>query len=228
VLMLELTREIHDLIEVEARTALDSGWAELRMEEGEIGPMLHLEPVKLASAPLEVFFDSNELVVCSPGRKGMACEFFSQEQDEIKERVRALAAAVVAGNYVERQRSASSEMVAEWPGRRARRRRSARRSSPPVTVAAAGPPSPTSRTERRRRCRGGIDSPRTYRSVVKGSPVQVRRGPATVTGWRSSRAPRAPATGAAPRPREGASSLIPEARRPVPGQCQFNPRGKGG
>lgn len=114
--MLELTREIHDLIEVEAREALTSGWAELRMEDGEIGPMLHLEPAKLASAPLEIFFDSEELVVCSPGRKGMACEFFSEDREEIKERVRALAAAVVTGNYVERQSNASSELVAEWPG----------------------------------------------------------------------------------------------------------------
>jgi hypothetical protein len=114
--MLELVGEIQELMEVEARQALDSGWAEVRLEEGEIGPSLHLEPVKLASAPLDVYFDSEELVVCSPGRKDMSCEFFSQDTGEIKERVRALAAAVVAGNYVERLRTGTSELVAEWPG----------------------------------------------------------------------------------------------------------------
>ncbi|HEU5064073.1 MAG TPA: hypothetical protein VFT79_13120 [Solirubrobacterales bacterium] len=114
--MLELPRKIHDLIEGEARAALTSGWAELRIEEGEIGPSLHLEPAKLASAPLEIFFDSDQLVICSPGRKGMSCEFFSEDPDEITERVRALAVAVVTGTYVERQRSTSSEIVAEWPG----------------------------------------------------------------------------------------------------------------
>jgi hypothetical protein len=114
--MLQLAHEIYDLVEVEAREALDSGWAELRLEEGEVGPSLHLEPMKLASAPLEVYFDSDELVVCSPGRKGMGCEFFSQDTEETKERVRALAAALVAGSYVERVRTGTSELRAEWPG----------------------------------------------------------------------------------------------------------------
>jgi hypothetical protein len=114
--MLELAREIQELIEAEAAEALASGWAELRVEEGEIGLSLHLEPAKLASAPLEIYFDSAELVVCSPGRKGMSCEFFSQDPDEIKRQVRALAAAVVAGTYSERTRPGTIELLAEWPG----------------------------------------------------------------------------------------------------------------
>ena len=118
--MLELVGEIQELMEVEARQALDSGWAEVRLEEGEIGPSLHLEPVKLASAPLDVYFDSEELVVCSPGRKDMSCEFFSQDTGEIKERVRVLVAAVVAGNYVERMRTGTSGSSSRTPvpGRR--------------------------------------------------------------------------------------------------------------
>lgn len=114
--MLELAREIQEMIEAEARDALASGWAELRVEEGDIGLSLHLEPAKLASAPLEVYFDSEELVVCSPGRKGMNCEFFSQDPDEIREKVRTLAAAVVAGTYTERTRPGTIELLAEWPG----------------------------------------------------------------------------------------------------------------
>lgn len=114
--MLQLAHEIHDLIAAEVQQVLDSGWAELRLVEGDVGPSLHLEPMKLAAAPLEVYFDSEELVVCSPGRKGMSCEFFSQDQAEIKARVLALAAAVVAGEYVERMRMGTSELAAEWPG----------------------------------------------------------------------------------------------------------------
>jgi hypothetical protein len=114
--MLQIAQEIHDLVAVEARQALDSGWAELRLEEGDVGPSLHLEPMKLAAAPLEIYFDSAELVVCSPGRKGMSCEFFSQDPDEIKEKARTLAAALVAGTYVERLRAGTSELAAEWPG----------------------------------------------------------------------------------------------------------------
>jgi hypothetical protein len=95
--MLPIAHEIHDLVEVEARRALDSGWAELRLEEGEVGQSLHLEPIKLASAPLEVYFDSEELVVCSPGRRGMGCEFFSPDVEEIKGKVRSLAAGLVGG-----------------------------------------------------------------------------------------------------------------------------------
>jgi len=114
--MLGLARKVHDLIAVEAREALESGWAELSLEEGDVGPALRLEPMKLACAPLEIYFDSAQLVLCSPGRKGMGCEFFSQDQGEIREKVRALAAALVAGSYVERLRDATSELVAEWPG----------------------------------------------------------------------------------------------------------------
>jgi hypothetical protein len=114
--MLGLAREVHDLIAVEAREALESGWADLSLEEGEVGPALRLEPMRLACAPLEIYFDSAQLVLCSPGRKGMGCEFFSPDQGEIKAQVRALAAALVAGSYVERLRDATSELVAEWPG----------------------------------------------------------------------------------------------------------------
>lgn len=114
--MLLLAQEIQDLIAVDARRALDSGWAELRLVEGDVGLSLHLEPMKLAAAPLEIYFDSVELVVCSPGRKGMGCEFFSQDPEEIKAKVLALAAAVVAGEYVERMRMGTSELAAEWPG----------------------------------------------------------------------------------------------------------------
>ena len=114
--MLELAREIQEMIQGEAQEAISSGWADLTIDEGEIGPSVHLEPVKLASAPLEIYFDSNELVICSPGRKGMSCEFFSDDEEKIKAQVRALAAAVVAGSYVERLRDGTSELHAEWPG----------------------------------------------------------------------------------------------------------------
>lgn len=114
--MLELAYEIQELIEAEARDALTSGWAELTVAEGDIGPSIHLEPMKLACAPLEIFFDSSQLVICSPGRKGLSCEFFSEEERQIKERVQALVAAVVSGQYVERVRKGSSELVANWPG----------------------------------------------------------------------------------------------------------------
>jgi hypothetical protein len=114
--MLELAREIQEMIEVEAHSALTSGWADLTVIENEVGTSLHLEPVKLSSAPLEIYFDSSELVVCTPGRKGLSCEFFSDNPDEIKERVQALVAAVVAGSYKERLRRGSSELMADWPG----------------------------------------------------------------------------------------------------------------
>jgi hypothetical protein len=114
--MLELVREIQEMIQREAREAISSGWADLTIDEGEIGPSIHLEPVKLASAPLEIYFDSSELVICSPGRKGMSCEFFSDSEEKIKTQVRVLAAAVVAGSYVEQLRDGTSELHAEWPG----------------------------------------------------------------------------------------------------------------
>jgi hypothetical protein len=114
--MLELAREIQEMIEVEAEAALTSGWADLTVVENDVGTSLHLEPVKLSSAPLEIYFDSVELVVCSPGRKGLSCEFFSDDPGEIKARVGALVAAVVAGTYKERLRRGSSELLADWPG----------------------------------------------------------------------------------------------------------------
>ncbi|HKO38183.1 MAG TPA: hypothetical protein VJU14_07435 [Solirubrobacterales bacterium] len=114
--MLELAREIQELMEEEARSALEAGWAELTIAEVDIGPSLHLEPVRLECAPLEVYFDSAQLVICSPGRKGMSCEFFSEVPGGVKDRVLALSAAVVAGEYEERMRKGSSELVASWPG----------------------------------------------------------------------------------------------------------------
>jgi hypothetical protein len=115
--MLQLAHEIQELMEAEARDALASGWAEMRIEENDVGPSLHLEPVKLECAPLEVYFDSSQLVICSPGRKGMSCEFFSEhDPEEIKTRVHALVAAIVGGKYVERYRQGTSELRAEWPG----------------------------------------------------------------------------------------------------------------
>jgi hypothetical protein len=114
--MLELAREIQGLMEEEARSALQAGWAELTVAEVDIGPSLHLEPVRLECAPLEIYFDSAQLVICSPGRKGMSCEFFSEEPGGVKDDVQALAAAVVTGKYEERMRQGSSELVANWPG----------------------------------------------------------------------------------------------------------------
>jgi hypothetical protein len=111
-----LAAEIREILEAEAQDALAAGWAEVREEEAEIGLTLYLEPMKLAAAPLEVYFDSDELLVCSPGRKDMVCEFFSEDPEEIKRQVRALAAAVVAGAYAERVQEGTTEIVAEWPG----------------------------------------------------------------------------------------------------------------
>lgn len=114
--MSELAAEIKEILEAEARDALAAGWAEVREDEAEIGLTLHLEPMKLAAAPLEVYFDSDLLLVCSPGRKDMVCEFFSEDPQEIKRQVRALAAAVVSGSYSERMQEGTTEIVAEWPG----------------------------------------------------------------------------------------------------------------
>lgn len=114
--MTSLAVEIKEILEVEAREALDAGWAEVREEEAEIGLTLFLEPMKLAAAPLEVYFDSDQLLVCSPGRKDMICEFFSEDPEEIKRQVRALTCAVVAGSYAERVQEGTTEIVAEWPG----------------------------------------------------------------------------------------------------------------
>jgi hypothetical protein len=112
----ELSTEIQGILEEEARKALAAGWAEVRVEEAEIGLTLYLEPIKLTAAPLEVYFDSDQLLVCSPGRNDMICEFFSEDCEEIKPQVRALAQAVVSGSYCERLREGTTEMVAEWPG----------------------------------------------------------------------------------------------------------------
>jgi hypothetical protein len=114
--MTSLPVEIKEILETEARDALAAGWAEVREEEATVGLTLHLEPMKIAAAPLEVYFDSDQLLVCSPGRKEMVCEFFSEDPEEIKRQVRALTAAVVAGNYSERVQEGTTEIVAEWPG----------------------------------------------------------------------------------------------------------------
>jgi hypothetical protein len=114
--MTSLAVEITEILEAEAREALAAGWAEVREEEAEIGLTLFLEPMKLAAAPLEVYFDSDQLLVCSPGRNDMVCELFSEDPEEIKRQVRALTRAVVDGSYAERVQEGTTEIVAEWPG----------------------------------------------------------------------------------------------------------------
>jgi hypothetical protein len=111
-----LAVEIREILEAEAQEALAAGWAEVREVEAEIGLTLYLEPMKIAAAPLEVYFDSDQLLVCSPGRKDMVCEFFSEDPEEIKRQVRSLARAVVDGAYAERVQEATTEIVAAWPG----------------------------------------------------------------------------------------------------------------
>lgn len=115
--MTSLAVEIREILEAEAREALDAGWAEVREVEAEmIGLTLHLEPLKPEAAPLEVYFDSDELLVCAPGRKDMTCDFYAEDPEEMKRQVRALCAAVVAGTYAERVQEGTTEIVAEWPG----------------------------------------------------------------------------------------------------------------
>lgn len=114
--MPDLELEIQEILEEEARDALAAGWAEVRVVESEIGLTLHLEPMKLQAAPLEIRFDSDELLICSPGRNDMVCEFFSEEPEELKVQVRALAVAIVGGRYFERKRQGSPNIEAEWPG----------------------------------------------------------------------------------------------------------------
>jgi len=114
--MTSLADEIKEILAAEAAEALAAGWAEVREEQAEIGLTLFLEPIKLATAPLEVYFDSDQLLVCSPGRHDMVCEFFSEEPEEIKRQVRALTRAVVEGSYSERLQEGTTEIVAEWPG----------------------------------------------------------------------------------------------------------------
>lgn len=114
--MTSLAAEIREILEAEAQEALAAGWAEVREEEAAIGLTLYLEPMKFAAAPLEVYFDSDELLVCSPGRKDMICEFFSEDEEEIKRQVQALTAAVVSGGYAERVQEGTTEIIAEWLG----------------------------------------------------------------------------------------------------------------
>jgi len=114
--MQELEHEIQEILEEEARDALAAGWAEMQLLEAEVGLTLHLEPMKLAAAPLEIYFDSDQLLVCSPGRNEMVCEFFSEDPDEIKRQVQALVAAVVNGSYAEQLKDGTTEIAAEWPG----------------------------------------------------------------------------------------------------------------
>lgn len=114
--MLRLVREVQEILEEEARAAIDAGWAELRIEEGDLGPSLHLEPIKFEAAPLEIYFDSEELLMCSPGRHGIVTEFFAEDPGEITKRVRALVVALVSGGYTERVSGGGGETVAEWPG----------------------------------------------------------------------------------------------------------------
>lgn len=113
--MSDLVSEIQDLLEAEAQDSLASGWAEVRLSEPVIGPTLHLEPMKIRAAPLEVHFDSDQLLVCYPGRNSMVVEFFSEDPEEIKPQVRALAAAVVGGRYCERKQEGTTEVEARWP-----------------------------------------------------------------------------------------------------------------
>jgi hypothetical protein len=114
--MPELERQIQEILQEEARDALKAGWAELRVVEDPIGLTLHLEPMKLEAAPLEIHFDSDELLVCAPGRNDMVCDFFSEDPEELKVQVRALAVAVVSGAYCERLREGTPNVEAEWPG----------------------------------------------------------------------------------------------------------------
>lgn len=114
--MSELTSRIQSLLEEEAREALDAGWAEVVETENIAGLTLRLEPMKLQAAPLEIHFDSDQLLMCSPGRKNMLVEFFSEDPEEIELSVRALAAAVVAGTYCERLKQGTTDAEAEWPG----------------------------------------------------------------------------------------------------------------
>jgi hypothetical protein len=120
--MSELTRQIQALLEEHAGDALDSGWAEVTASENIAGLTLRLESMKPGTAPLEVHFDSDLLLVCSPGRHNMVVEFFSEDPEEIKRGVRALAAAVVAGTYRERLQEGTTDVEAEWPGAEGRQR----------------------------------------------------------------------------------------------------------
>jgi hypothetical protein len=114
--MSDLGLQIQELLEAEAKQALSAGWAEVREDDSAVGLTLHLEPIKLQAAPLEIHFDSDLLLVCYPGRNSMVVEFFSEDPEEIKRQVRALVAAVVGGSYGERLKQGTTEVEAEWPG----------------------------------------------------------------------------------------------------------------
>lgn len=114
--MSEFAGQIRSLLEVEACEAVESGWAEVSETENVAGLTLRLEPMKLTAASLEVHFDSDQLLVCAPGRNHMVVEFFSEDTREIERGVRALSAAVVAGSYRERLKRGTTDVEAEWPG----------------------------------------------------------------------------------------------------------------
>jgi hypothetical protein len=114
--MSDLGLQIQSLLEEEAGRALSAGWASVQETNDVVGLTLHLEPIKIEAAPLEVHFDSDELLMCYPGRNHMVVEFLSEDPEEIKRQVRALAAAIVSGSYGERTKKGSTEVEAEWPG----------------------------------------------------------------------------------------------------------------
>lgn len=114
--MSELERQIQALLEELADDAIRSGWAEVTADDNIAGLTLRLESMKPGTAPLEVHFDSDLLLVCAPGRHNMVVEFFSEDPEEIKRGVQALTAAVVAGTYWERLKEGTTDVEAEWPG----------------------------------------------------------------------------------------------------------------
>jgi len=118
----QLVREVRTVIEEEASESLASGWAELRRED-EVEPMLLLEPMKMSAAPLEVHFDSEELLLCTPGRHGMILEFFAESCDDMPAAIRALTAAVTCGEYSERLKEGGIQVEAEWMGHEGPERR---------------------------------------------------------------------------------------------------------
>lgn len=110
----QLVREIQAVLEEAARESLAAGWAELR-SEFDVEPALFLEPMKMEAAPLQIHFDSEDMLLCTPGRSGMICEFFTEEGDDLHACVRGLSTAVVAGTYSERLKEGSVAIEAKWP-----------------------------------------------------------------------------------------------------------------
>lgn len=53
------------------------------------------------AAPLNVYFNSKQLITYSPGRKGMSIEMFSKDETEIKDDVRSMVRVVLTGKYAE-------------------------------------------------------------------------------------------------------------------------------